>query len=161
MLPTATDEQLGTGKYSAGPMALAMHISEKWILGGVAQHWWSMGGDDSINVNTSGGTVKTDRPDVNLTDFQYIIRYRVDAATNIGCAPNIRYNHETNELALPVGIGADTLVKFGKLPVKVGCEFYYYLERDEAFGPEWMFRFLFVPVLPSPGWAKVPLLGRF
>ena len=161
MLPTATDDQLGTGKWSAGPMGLAMSITDKWIIGGVAQHWWSMGGDDNIGVDTSLGRVQVDRPDVNLTDFQYIIRYRVDAATNIGCAPNIRYNWETEQLTLPIGIGADTLIKIGKLPVKIGAEFYYFLESDDDFGQEWQIRLLFVPVLPSPGWSKTPLFGRF
>lgn len=41
MLDTATDDALGTGKWSAGPMGLALHLGEKWIYGGVAQHWWS------------------------------------------------------------------------------------------------------------------------
>lgn len=33
MLPTASDDLLGTGKYSAGPMFLAVNISDKWIIG--------------------------------------------------------------------------------------------------------------------------------
>ena len=74
MLPTATDDQLGTGKWSAGPMALAMSITDKWIIGGVAQHWWSFSGDDSININTNLGPQSVERPDVSLTDVQYIIR---------------------------------------------------------------------------------------
>ena len=47
MLPTATDDKLGTGKYSAGPMALGINITDNWILGGVGQHWWSFAGDDT------------------------------------------------------------------------------------------------------------------
>ena len=90
-----------------------------------------------------------------------LVIYRVDAATNIGCAPNIRYNWETDQLTLPIGIGADTLIKIGKLPVKIGAEFYYFLESDDDFGQEWQLRLLFVPVLPSPGWSKTPLFGRF
>jgi hypothetical protein len=30
----------------------------------------------------------------------------------------------------------DTLIKIGPLPVKIGFEAYYYLERDSDFGPE-------------------------
>ena len=156
MLPTATEDQLGTGKYSAGPMALAVSITDNWIVGGVAQHWWSFAGDDDIQVDTDLGPVTVDRPDVNLTDFQYILRYRYSAKTNIGVAPNVRYNWETDELSLPVGMGFDTLVNIGPLPTKVGAELYYYVQQDDQFGPEWQLRFYFTPVLPSPGWSKKP-----
>jgi hypothetical protein len=157
MLNTASDDSLGTGKNSAGPMALAFKITKKWILGGVAQHWWSFSGDDDIKVQTSAGVVRVDRPDVNLTDFQPVIRYRLSAKTNIGMAPNWRYNHETNQLSLPIGGGFDTLVQFGKLPVKIGLEAYYYVEKDDDFGPDWQLRLLFIPVLPSPDWSRRPL----
>jgi hypothetical protein len=157
ILPTATDDQLGSGKWSAGPMALAVGITEKWIIGGVAQHWWSFAGDDHLKVNTSSGRATVDRPDVNLTDFQYILRYRWSTLTNIGIAPNVRYNWETDELSLPVGMGFDTLIKIGNLPVKIGAEAYYYVKQDDDFGPEWQLRLLFVPVLPSPDWSRKPL----
>ena len=100
MMDTASDDALGTGKWSAGPMALAFHIGEKWIYGAVAQHWWSFAGDD-------------DRDDVNLTDLQYVLRYRVTPTTNIGFGPNIRINWEEdreNRWTVPVGLGFDTLV---------------------------------------------------
>jgi hypothetical protein len=157
MLNTATDNQLGTGKFSAGPMGLAFSITKKWILGTVAQHWWSFAGEDDLSVNTSAGPVRVDRPDVNLTDIQPVIRYRLSALTNIGFAPNWRYNWETDQLNLPIGIGGDTLIKMGPLPVKIGLELYYYVERDDAFGPKWQIRFLFVPVIPSPDWARNPI----
>lgn len=154
MLPTATDDQLGTGKYSAGPMALAVNISDEWIIGAVAQHWWSFAGDDNIDIKTSLGKVRVDRPDVNLTDLQYIVRYRYSSLTNIGAAPNIRYNWETDDLSLPIGIGFDTVVKIGKLPAKVGAELYYYVEQNDDFGPRWQLRLFFSPVIPSPNWAR-------
>lgn len=150
MLDTATDDSLGLGKWSAGPAVLGMHITDKWIYGVIYQHWWSFAGDD-------------DRDDVNLSDLQYILRYRLTSETNIGLAPNIRYNWDAdsdNALSLPVGIGADTMVKLGKIPVKIGLETYYYIETPDDFGPEWQVRLIFTPVLPSPGWAKNPLFGK-
>ena len=160
MLNTASEDQLGSGKNSAGPMALAFSITEKWILGGVAQHWWSFSGDDTITIDTSLGPATVERPDVNLTDFQPVVRYRLSPQTNIGAAPNWRYNWETDELSLPIGIGGDTLVKFGPLPVKVGLEFYYYVAQDDDFGPDWQIRFLFVPVVPAPEFSRKPLFGN-
>ncbi len=154
MLPTATDETLGTGKYSAGPMALAVSMTDNWIIGGVAQHWWSFAGEDKRSLETSEGRIEVDRSDVNLTDFQYIVRYKYSAVTNIGAAPNVQYNWETEELSLPIGIGFDTMAKIGQLPVKFGAELHYYVKQDDAFGPEWRLRLYFVPVLAAPGWTK-------
>lgn len=147
MMDTATDEKLGTGKWSAGPMALAMRITDKWIYGAIFQHFWSFTGDN-------------DRDSVNLTDLQYVLRYRLTPETTIGFAPNIRYNWTADggeKLALPVGLGGDTMIKIGPLPVKIGLEAYYYVETPDDFGPEWQIRFLFVPILPSPAWSKVPI----
>lgn len=151
MMDTATDDILGTGKWAAGPMALAFHIGDKWIYGAVVQHWWSFAGDG-------------DRDDVNLTDLQYVLRYRLTPETNIGFGPNIRYNWEAddsdNRLSLPVGLGFDTMIKLGPAPAKFGVEFHYYVETPDAFGPEWQVRFILSPVLPSPGFAKIPIFGR-
>ena len=157
MLDTATDDQLGTGKWSAGPMALAFSVTEKWIIGGVFQHWWSFAGENYLTVDSSSGPLRVDRSDVNLTDFQYVLRYRLSPMTNIGMGPNIQYNWETDELSLPVGMGGDTLIKIGPLPVKIGVEAYYFVQQDDDFGPEWQIRFLFVPVLPAPSWSREPL----
>ena len=55
---------------------------------------------------------------------------------------------------IPVGIGADTMVKMGPLPVKVGMEVYYYVKQPDKFGPDWQIRLFFVPVLPSPKWSQ-------
>jgi len=151
MLPTATSKRLGTEKYSAGPMALAAHVGEKWIFGIVAQHWWSFAGAN-------------DRDDVNLTDVQYILRYRLTPTTNIGAGPSIRYNWNArrsgDKLTFPVGLGADTVIKIGPLPVKIGIEGHYFVESPDTFGPEWQVRFVFTPVIPAPKWAKKPLFGR-
>ena len=159
MFDTASEDQLGTGKNSAGPMALQFKITDKWILGYVAQHWWSFSGQDTFTVDTNLGPVQRDRSDVNLTDIQPVVRYRVSPKTNIGFAPNWRYNWETNQLDLPIGFGLDTLIKIGPLPVKIGMEAFYYVESSSDFGPEWQWRLLFIPVLPAPKWAARPLFG--
>ena len=150
MMDTASEDGLGTGKWSTGPALLGMHITDKWIFGVVFQHFWSFEGDDY-------------RDDVNLSDLQYIIRYRLSPETNIGIAPNIRYNWDAesgNELTLPIGLGVDTLVHLGPIPTKIGLEAYYYVESPDSFGPEYQVRLIFTPVLPSPKWAKNAVFGH-
>jgi hypothetical protein len=160
MLDTASDDFLGTGKNSAGPMVLSFNISEIWVKGFVLQHWWSFSGSDTITVDTDLGPVTAARPDVNLTDLQVVLRYRKSAKTNIGMAPNWCYNWETRQLSLPIGIGFDTMIKVGKMPTKIGAEIYYYAVQEDRFGPQWQLRFLFVPVMASPEFSRRPLFGK-
>ena len=150
MMDTASDKWLGTGQWSAGPMGTIAYITDKWIVAGVAQHWWSFAGE-------------SDRNSVNLTDVQPIVRYRLSKTTNIGIAPNIRYNWGApsgDELTVPLGGGISTVFMLGKLPVGVGAEFYYYVKRPDILGPEYQVRLFITPVLPAPEWARKPILGR-
>jgi len=148
MFDTASEDQFGTGYNCAGPMGLAFYVGEKWIVGGVLQHWWDFSG--SGTPATQGG--------VSLTDFQYVIRYRLTNETNIGMGPNIQYNWETEDWNIPIGGGMDTLINIGPLPVKIGFEAYYYVKHGpDAFHNDWQLRFFFVPVLPSPSWSRDPL----
>ena len=145
MFNTANRPQFGTGKNCAGPMGLAFYVGEKWIVGGVLQHWWDYSGD-------------SDRSHVNLTDFQYVLRYRLTPETNIGMGPNMQYNWETDDFTLPVGGGMDTLIKIGKLPVKVGFEVYKYVKHGpDNLHNDWQARIFFVPILPSPKWSREPI----
>jgi len=150
MLDTATEDVFGTGKNSAGPMALAFHIGEpgEWIVGTVVQHWWDFSGDDQ-------------RQDVNMTNIQYVAFYRLTAETNIGFgSPNIVINHEADsgqQVTLPVGLGWNTTTKIGPLPVKIGVELYKYIESPDNFGADYGMRLIFSPVVPSPAFSKIPI----
>lgn len=149
MLPTATDDAFGTGKWSVGPMALALHMGPPGgnIFGVVAQHWWDVAGDG-------------DRRRVSLSNIQYIFYHRVTESMNIGFGPNIMIDWTADSdqrLTLPVGIGINQTVKIGPLPVKIGMELYYYVEKPDSFGPEWGLRFIFAPVVPKPGFSKTPI----
>jgi len=149
MVPTATDDVFGTDKWSAGPMALAVHVGEpgEFIYGVVGQHWWDYAGDD-------------DAGQVNLSNIQYLLFYRLTADTNIGFGPNITVDWTADSdqrWTIPVGLGFNTMAKVGPLPVKVGLEAYYYVESPDSFGPDWGLRFIFSPVVPKPGFSKVPI----
>ena len=70
IFPTATNNSLGGEKWAVGPAATYFHLGKKWVVGGVLQHWWDYAGDG-------------DRPNVNLTDFQYVLRYKVSPLTQL------------------------------------------------------------------------------
>ncbi len=147
IFPTATNNSVGGEKWAVGPAATYFHLGQKWIIGGVVQHWWDYAGDKG-------------RPDTNLTDFQYVIRYKVSPLTQIGTGPNVQYNHDTDELSLPIGLGMDTTTQWGKTIFRYGFEIEYYVQQDDRFGPEWNIRFFFIPVVKAAAWATRPMFGR-
>lgn len=108
-----------------------------WFCGVIVQHWWSFAGANG-------------RDDINITDLHYVLRYRLTPMPNIGFGPNIRINwnasRSDDKLKFPVVLGADTVIKIGQLPAKIGIEGYCFVASPDAFGPKW---------------ARKPLCGKY
>jgi len=138
--PTASEDILGTGKWTAGPSALGVYMGPKWKIGGLVQQYWDYAGDD-------------DRSDVNMMNLQYFIYYSLSDTMSIGAAPNIIANWEQdsdNTWTVPVGLGINKTVQFGKVPVRFGFEVHYsVIQPDDTPGSEWDFRFYMIPAVPS------------
>lgn len=161
MFSTASKDEfriLQNDKWAMGPSLTGVYIGDEWILGAFAQHWWGIGDRTQklrLNIPANGSQLEleVDGDSLNLTDFQYIIRYRYSAQTNIGMSPNIGINWNesgSDKYTVPVGIGFDTMAMIGPLPVKWGVEMQYYVNQPDAFGPDWNLRLFFVPIVPNP-----------
>ena len=139
-LPTATEDVLGTGKWTAGPSALFAYLGPKWKLGGLMQQYWDYAGSDK-------------RDDVNMTNLQYLVYYSLNDTTSIGAAPNILADWEQSggdRFTVPVGIGINKTINIGKVPVRFGVEAMYSVHRpDNIPGTRWDFRFYVIPAVPS------------
>jgi len=139
-LPTATEDLLGTGKWTAGPSALGLYMGEKWKVGALFQQYFDFAGDNS-------------RDDVNITNVQTLYYYSLDDTTSIGAGPNIIANWEQdvdNTFTVPLGVGINKTYKMGKVPVRFGVEVHYSVVRpDNVPAPEWNFRFFIIPAAPS------------
>ena len=143
MFPTASEDVLGTGKYSLGPSAVVAYLGPKWLFGVFPQHWWSVGGDSR-------------RADVSLTNIQYFLYYAPPwdpkAQWRIGMSPNISIDWKArgDKVTLPIGLGIGRMVEIGKLPVNVTVEVNYsVIHPDDKAGSRWDFRFYFTPVIPT------------
>ena len=148
LMKTATSEALGTGKWAAGPAAVAVHLDEKWVYGVIAQQYWSFAGDAYRN-------------DINLTSLQPILRYALNQESGIGVMPNWNYNWETRRWTqLFVGLGFDTMINLGPVPTQVGIEFHYNLAQNDLLNPQWQVRVVLTPVVPAPAWAGRALFGN-
>lgn len=128
--PTATDDALGSDKWSAGPTAAALTIRGPWVAGALVNHLWSFAGDD-------------DRADVNQTLIQPIVNYNLPGGWFLSSVPYITANWETDgddRWTVPIGIGVGKVHRFGTQPVSLQLTPYYNVVRpDDA--AEWTLQF--------------------
>lgn len=138
--PTATDSKLGSEKFSAGPMGVALYSSEKFTVGFLNQNLLSFAGDSN-------------RDHVAVSTLQYFAFYNFTPQWGIGMAPIISYNWRAGAdeaLSLPLGLGVTHTFKLNeKTPARLLLEGQYYAVQPDAFGPEWNIRVAFAVFLPK------------
>lgn len=122
LLPTASEDTLGTGKWGAGPTAVALYQGGPWTVGALGNHIWSFAGDD-------------DRADVNQTFLQPFINYTLPSATSFFVNTESAYDWEAEEWSVPINFGVNQLVKIGNQRVQVGGGLRYWADSPEG-GPE-------------------------
>ena len=128
--PTATDEVLGTRKWSAGPAGVALTMQGPWVVGALAQQTWSYAGND-------------DRDKVSAFLLQYFVNYNFKGGFYLTSAPIITANWEAasgNKWVVPIGGGMGKIFKIGKMPLNAQTQAFYNVSQT-TFGPDWTLRF--------------------
>jgi hypothetical protein len=130
MLPTASDAQLGSEKWSAGPTGVVL-VQPKWgTYGGLVRHLWSFAGED-------------DRASVNQTLFEPFLNYNLDKGWYLITDLIILANWQadsSNRWTVPLGGGVGKLLKIGNQAINVRTEAYYNVEKPES-APDWQWGF--------------------
>jgi len=122
LVPTGTDDLLGTGKWGAGPTGVVLKQFGGWTVGALANHIWSFAGE-------------ADRADVNSTYLQPFISYTTPDAWTFGVNTESTYNWETEEWSVPFNFTIGKLVKFDKQPVSFTGGVRYWAESPDS-GPD-------------------------
>jgi hypothetical protein len=136
---TATEDVLGTGKWSTGPAALAGYLGPKVKVAALVQNYFSHSGD-------------SDRDKVRLMNLQYFYYCSLSDVMSIGAGPNIIANWEASKgdkWTVPIGLGINRTFQFGKVPVRIGAEAFYNVVRPDSIGSNWGFRFMVIPAVPA------------
>ena len=134
LLPTATDDLLGGGKWGAGPTAVALKQSGPWTYGALANHIWSLAGDD-------------DRQDVNSTFLQPFISYTTKNAWTFALNTESTYDWQAEQWSVPINFTVAKLVKLDKQPIQLTAGIRYWAESPDngpdGFGGRLAITFLF------------------
>jgi len=136
LLPTATDDSLGSGKWGIGPTAVALKQNGPWTFGMLFNHIWSFAGDD-------------DRSDINATFLQPFVAYVTRTQTTISLNTESTYNWESEQWSVPINIVVAQMLKIGKRPVQIALGARYWADAPDSGPDGWGGRFVFTFLFPK------------
>jgi hypothetical protein len=119
-LPTATEPQLGLGRWSAGPAAVVLVMHGPWVVGALGNNQWSFAGWGDTTVNAFL--------------LQPFLNYNFKKGWYLTSAPIMTSNWRAasgNRWTVPVGGGGGKLVKLGKLPLNTQLSVFYNAVRPD------------------------------
>jgi hypothetical protein len=142
-LVTPTSED-GSGRYNQwllGPEFALGRITDSSIYGIRAKHLTDISGEGEQEL----GKLAT-----NETTLKVFFGYSLGNGWQIESNPEILYDWEAvsgNEWLVPIGAGISKTFRAGRRPMKFGIELQHYVVSPDRFGPEWLVRFSFVPLV--------------
>ena len=137
-VPTATDDQLGSGKWSTGPTLVLLNPTKWGSMGVLGRQLWSFAGD-------------SDRPKVSQFLFEPFVNYNLPDGWYLLSDLVLTANWDAPSgqvWTVPLGGGFGKLVKIGNQPVNLRTEAYYNVERPDL-GPKWQWGFTVQLLFPK------------
>lgn len=135
LLPTATDDSLGSERWGMGPTGVILKQDGPWTYGALANHVWSFARDD-------------DRNEVNSTYLQPFLAYTFKTATTVTLNTESTYDWIEHQWTVPLFAGVAQIVKIGKLPVQFQLGSQYWVEGPDS-APDWSVRFAVTFLFPK------------
>jgi len=122
LLPTASEDVLGSEKWGIGPTGVALKQTGPWTVGILAGHIWSVAGSD-------------DRADVSATTLQPFVSYTTKTHMTIGAYTESAYDWEGEQWGVPLIVQAGQLFKIGPQILQLAVAGKYWAESPDD-GPE-------------------------
>lgn len=127
LLPTASDEVLGAEKWGLGPTAVALKQTGPWTIGVLANHIWSVAGDD-------------DRADVNATFLQPFVGYITKTKTTLSFMTESTYDWENSAWSVPLIASVAQMFKIGPQIMQFTLGARYWAESPQGGPEDWGLR---------------------
>jgi len=122
LLPTATEDALGTDKWGLGPTGVVLKQAGPWTVGFLAGHVWSVAGNDS-------------RADVSATTLQPFFSYTTKSHTTVGAYTESAYDWKGEQWQVPLIVQAGQLFKIGPQIMQLALAGKYWAKAPDN-GPE-------------------------
>jgi len=134
LLNTASNDALGSNKWSAGPTAAALIQKGPWTIGMRAEHIWSFAGNNSS-------------PGVSATSMGPFVSYITKSETTFTVNTDSTYDWKAENWSAPIHFKVEQLLKVGSQMIQVGGGLRYWAaspsDGPEGFGASLSLIFLF------------------
>jgi len=159
VFPTSTDVASSRDQWLLGP-ELALGKVTRWgVIGAQANHLTNIFGEEQrsgVVEPGSGGQITNvagqERWDTNETTVKIFFAYGLRNGWQIESNPIVRYDWEAvsgNEWSVPIGVGISKSTMLGSVPLKMAFEVQNFVVSADRFGPEWLFKVNFTPVIST------------
>lgn len=127
-VPTATEDALGSGKWTAGPAMIVARTGNPITYGGLVQHIGSYAGDH-------------ERDDVSVTTMQPFLTYLLGGgwAASLNSEASYNWEADADKWTIPLSGGMSKVVNIGGEYVNLGAAAVSYVEKPD-FAPDWELR---------------------
>jgi hypothetical protein len=132
--PTATESELGGGKWGAGPTIVALQQQHGFTYGILANQIWSFAGWRDKNINA--------------TFLQPFVSFTTKKYTTFAVNTESTYDWTASQWTVPVNFAVQQLAKIGKQPVAFQVGYRYYADKPDR-GPHWGLRFTVTFLFPK------------
>ena len=126
---------LTSGKWAAGPTAVALQQTGPWTVGVLSNHVWSFAGDQ-------------DRTDVSSTFIQPFVAYAASGGWTYTLNTESTYDWVAQQWSVPINFQISKLTKIGELPVSISAGPRYWAETPDSGPHGWGGRFVLTFILP-------------
>jgi hypothetical protein len=137
LIPTGSDELLGSEQWGIGPTAVALKQANGWTHGILANHIWGL-----------EGSPPDGKEKVNQTFLQPFLSYTTSTFTTYGVNTESTYNWQSREWSVPVNLTVTQLLKIGGQPLTVQAGPRYWLDSPDDGAQGWGFRFAVTLLFP-------------
>jgi len=128
LLPTASEDSLGSEKWGLGPTAVALRQQDSWTYGMLANHVWSFAGED-------------DRADYDRSFIQPFVTYTTPTALSVTLQTESSYDWEAEEWSVPLNLVLGQVTEVGSQLLQLRGGLRYWLDSPDNTGPEgWGFK---------------------
>jgi hypothetical protein len=124
LVPTASEDILGSEKWGVGPTAVALVQKGPWTTGGLISHIESVAGED-------------DRADISTTLLQPFMTYITKTMTSLVLDSQATYDWETEAWSVPVTLAVNQMLKIGPQIMQVGVGAQYWADSPEGGPQDW------------------------
>lgn len=126
--PTATEDALGSGKWTGGPAMIVARTGSPITYGGLVQHIWSYAGD-------------SDRADISVSTVQPFLTYLLGDgwAASLNIEASYNWNADTDKWTIPLATSLSKVVNIGGKYVNLGLAAVNYVEKPD-YAQDWELR---------------------